>query len=163
LDPISTLFSAYINMVTSNVQREITDVLGTEVQAVVINYEGIDIPFQYQIWRVQDKSVCDTYRQKVDEYSECTVKAKKMFGELCQKLSEKRESYWKYTKTKNMYCNAAISFQPTVASISASTENTPLEDLRQKCNLATASALGSTDRKLLADRDKACKAYQEAK
>jgi hypothetical protein len=49
LDPVSTLFSAYNNMVTSNVQREITDVLVTEIQAVVINYEGTDIPFQYQI------------------------------------------------------------------------------------------------------------------
>ena len=163
MDPVSTLFSVYINMVTSNVQREITDVLGTEIQAVVINYEGTDIPFQYQIWKVQDKSVCDPYRQKIDEFSACTVKAKKMFGELCRELSGKHDAYWKYTKTKNMYCNASITFQPTIASLSAGVENTPLEDLRQKCNIATASALGSSDRKLLADRDKACKAYQEAK
>jgi len=163
LDPVSTLFSAYINIVTSNVQREITDVLGTEIQAVVINYEGTDVPFQYQMWRVQDKSVCDTYRQKIDEYSACTVNAKQMFGELCQELSGELDTNWKYTKMKNMYCNAAISFQPTIASLSAGAENSPLEVLRQKCNIATASALGSSDRNLLAERDKACKAYQEVK
>ena len=103
MDPVSALFSAYVNMITSNFQHEITDVLGTEIQAVVINYEGSDIPFQYQMWRVQDKSVCDTYRQKIDEYSECTIKAKKMFGELCKKLSAKQETDWKYVKTRNMY------------------------------------------------------------
>lgn len=163
MDPISTLFSIYLETVTNDIHQTVSDVMGAELQAIVINYDDMDIPFQYQIWKVREQSVCESYREHIAIYSACTVKAKALFNDLCSELSKTTNEHWKYKKTKNMYCNAAVSYQPTIANISGATEETPLEIARQRCSSATINALGSTDSGLISQRDAACKEYNDLK
>ena len=156
MDPISFVFSVYLDAIQSRVHTQLTDTLGTEVKAVMIGYEGVDVPFQYQMWRVRDNSVCSSNQPDLIKYSQCTVKAKKLFQNLCGKLSENPSTHWRYTKTKNMYCNAAVSYQPTVARITEAEEKTEVEEARASCNLAIAGALGSRDPVVIAKRDRVC-------
>ena len=156
MDPISLVFSAYLDAVQSNVHTQLTDTLGTEVKAVVIDYQGVKVPFQYQIWRVRDNSVCSSYQSDLIQYSQCTVKAKELFQTLCAQLSKKPSTHWRYTKTKNMYCNAAVSYQPTIARIGEAEERTEDEEARAACNLAIVAALGSRDPVVIAERDRVC-------
>ena len=55
MDPVSFVFAAYMDAVQNTVHAQVADTLGTEVKAVVIDYQGVEVPFQYQIWRVRDQ------------------------------------------------------------------------------------------------------------
>lgn len=57
MDPISYLFSAYLNLV----QQQVTDIYGTEVKALVVQYEGEQIPFSFQLLQIKQNSVCRPY------------------------------------------------------------------------------------------------------
>ncbi|HTN33537.1 MAG TPA: hypothetical protein VL091_05990, partial [Marinobacter sp.] len=59
-----------------------------------------------------------------------------------------------------MYCNAAVSFKPTVANVSAAQELPDVEKARQACNAATVAAMGSGDDRLARDRDRQCESYR---
>lgn len=160
MDPISTLFALYVDAVSNNIHRQVTDTLGTEIQVEVINYEGLDIAFQYQVWQVRERSVCGGYSDDMAVFSDCTTKAKALFNDLCSELTRRQSDHWRFTKTRNMYCNAAVSFKPTIASISRSDELSEVESARRQCNLATAAALGSSDPKLVGERKRACDEYE---
>ncbi|MCH7370643.1 hypothetical protein MM194_05400 [Aeromonas sp. MR16] len=54
MDPVSWLFSAYLNLV----QQQVSDIYGTEPKALVVEYEGEQVPFAFQFWQIQPKSVC---------------------------------------------------------------------------------------------------------
>lgn len=163
MDPIATLFALYLDIVANSVHQHMTDTLGTELQAEVIHYEGFDIPFQYQMWQVRERSVCASHSDNMTTFSQCTVKAKAMFNDLCTELNKHRSDHWRLVKFKNMYCNAAVSFTPTIASISSSPTLSDAEAARRQCNLATAAALGSNDQKLVAERRRACDEYENLK
>lgn len=163
MDPISILFAAYLDTVTNSIHSHMTDIMGTELQPVVIIYEGVDVPFQHQMWRLREPSVCASYEQRMGEFSDCTVKAKALFNDLCTELSKNPKQHWRYVKTKNMYCNAAISFQPTVAEISGASEPNAAQLARQRCNLAVSAAMDSSDRKVITERKEACEEYERLK
>ena len=156
MDPVSFVFAAYMDAVQNTVHAQVADTLGTEVKAMMIDYQGVEVPFQYQIWRVKDQSVCSSYESDLVHYSKCTVTAKKLFTALCTQLSQKPSAHWRYTKTKNMYCNAAVSYKPTIARIGAAEERTEDEEARAACNLAIVAALGSRDPEVIAERDRVC-------
>lgn len=71
MDPVSYLFSAYLNLV----QQQVSDIYGTELKSLVVEYEGEQIPFAFQFWQLQPKSVCRSYEQDARRFSQCTVKA----------------------------------------------------------------------------------------
>ena len=156
MDPVSFVFAAYMDAVQNTVHAQVADTLGTEVKAMMIDYQGVEVPFQYQIWRVKDQSVCSSYESDLVHYSKCTVTAKKLFTALCTQLSQKPSVHWRYTKAKNMYCNAAVSYKPTIARIGAAEERTEDEEARAACNLAIVAALGSRDPVVIAERDRVC-------
>ena len=156
MDPVSFVFAAYMDAVQNTVHAQVADTLGTEVKAMMIDYQGVEVPFQYQIWRVKDQSVCSSYESDLVHYSKCTVTAKKLFTALCTQLSQKPSAHWRYTKTKNMYCNAAVSYKPTIARIGAAEERTEDEEARAACNLAIVAALGSRDPVVIGERDRVC-------
>ena len=158
MDPISLVFAAYLDSVQSIVNARVTDTLGTEVKAVIIDYQGVRVPFQYQMWRVKDKSVCSRYQSDLTYYSHCTVTAKELFTKLCSQLSQKPSEHWRYIKTKNMYCNAAVSYEATIAWIGEAEEGAEGEgeEAKAACNLAIAAALGSRDPVVIAERDRVC-------
>ncbi|MDA9095249.1 hypothetical protein N9J88_02465 [Porticoccaceae bacterium] len=156
MDPVSLLFAVYLDSITSNVHSQVTDVLGGDVKAVVISYEGMEVPFQYQMWRVKDKSVCLPYQSELILYSKCTVAAKTLFADLCSQLSKTPSKHWRHAKTKNLYCNAAVSYQSTVAEITHAEAQTDADEARAACNLAIVSALGSRDPAVMVERDRVC-------
>jgi hypothetical protein len=156
MDPIGILFGAYLDSVANMTHRHVQESLGTEIQAERIDYEGTLVDFQYQLWQVRHPSVCASRRGDLREFSACTIKAQAMFRELCDSLALTEAGDWRVSKARNMYCNAAVSFRPTQASISAAEQSDELARARQRCNVAISAALGSGDRKAIAERDKAC-------
>ena len=55
-----------------------------------------------------------------------------------------------------MYCNAAVSYEATIAWIGGAEEETEVEEAKAACNLAVAAALGSRDPVVIAERDRVC-------
>lgn len=58
MDPVSYLFSAYLNLV----QQQVSDIYGTELKTLVVQYEGEQVPYSFQLWRIQPQSVLPTLR-----------------------------------------------------------------------------------------------------
>lgn len=163
MDPISMAFAAYLNFVSDTTHEHMTDLIGLEVSALSIQHHGFDIPFQYQMWRIKDKSVCYSYSNNIQIYSKCTVAAKQLFSGLCNELQRNPETGWRYKKTKNMYCNAAVSYRPIIAEISMGSPESELQLARKECNVATAVALGSRSAVLQRDKTEVCDKYRALK
>ena len=163
MDPVSYLFSAYLNSVQTSTYNHLTESMGTEIKAVVIKHEGTKIPFQHQLWKIRESSVCKSMGNNISRYSQCTMSAAKLFNDLCSSLSSSPKSDWRYTKTKNMYCNAAVTYKPTVASISSASNKTEIQEAKSTCNSATIVAMTNKDYKLIKERDLACKKYRDLK
>ena len=54
-----------------------------------------------------------------------------------------------------MYCNAAISYKPTVATITSGS-NSKINNTDKQCNEFILKAMGSSDKVLISERDKYC-------
>lgn len=163
MDPVSYLFATYLNAVQTTTHNHFKEAIGTEVEAVVIEYEGTKIPFQYQMWRIREDSVCSQLQSRIGDYSQCSVKASRLFHELCAQLPMTDNTNWRYAKTRNMYCNAAVSYKPTIATISSESPESELVQAKKKCNVATIDAMGSNDPAAIGYRDRTCKKYNELK
>jgi hypothetical protein len=163
VDPVSLVFSAYLNTVHSTVSNHFDETRNLQITPVVIEYEGAAVSYQHQLWRVRSESVCANQRQNVQQFSKCTVKASRLFGALCSELKEAGSGDLQKVKLQNMYCNAAVSFKPTVANLGSAQAMTHKEEARQACNAATVAAMGNSDPRLARERVKACDAYSEAK
>lgn len=118
MDPVSTFVAAMISAATTNVKQNVSDIYGAEIKTEIIDYQEMKIPFQYQLWKIRSKSVCSSYSQRMEVYSQCSVKAKSLFSYICEELSSRDLSHWKAKKVQNMYCSAAIDYKPVIASIS---------------------------------------------
>ena len=151
MDPVSLLFTAYLDSIQNTVHARMTDVYGTEIKAVIIDYQGVEVPYQYQLWRIKDKSVCLPYKSQITQFSKCTLAAKALFGDLYTQLSDKPSNHWRHSKLKNMYCNAEVSYQATSDQISESEEKSEDEKARAACNLTIAAALGSRDSEVIGE------------
>ncbi|MGP4845611.1 hypothetical protein ACTXGQ_15845 [Marinobacter sp. 1Y8] len=145
MDPVSYLFAAYLNTVQGHVQNNVAEIYGTQVTPVEIEYNGVNVAFQYQLWRVRDKSVCGNVRHNLKAFSDCSLKAKELFSVLCSELSKTPQQNWKHGKYRTMYCNASMTFKPTIASVSVASEESELQKARQACNAATVAAMGSRE------------------
>ena len=152
MDPVSLLFTAYLDSIQNTVHARFTDLHGTEIQAVMIDYQGVKVPYQYQLWRVKDQSVCLPYKSQITQFSKCTLAAKALFGDLCTQLNDKPRNHWRHSKLKNMYCNAAVSFEPTVRGLVWLRRGLRMRRLGGACNLAIAAALGSRDPVVIGER-----------
>ena len=163
MDPVSYLFSAYLNTVQTSVQGRFSEVHDTQITPVEIQYEGVNVTFQHQLWRIRDKSVCGNVSHNLKAFSECTLKARELFGELCSELSKAPQQNWKHGKFRAMYCNASVSFRPTIARVSAATEESELAKARQACNAATVAAMGSREPRVLRQKRELCEDYRVLK
>jgi len=155
MDPVSLLFTAYLDSIQNTVNARFTDLHGTEIKAVMIDYQGVEVPYQYQLWRVRNKSVCQPYKSQLTQFSKCTLAAKALFRDLCAQLSDKPSTQWRHSKLKNMYCNAAVSFEATVARIAVAGDRREAA-ARVECNLAIVRAMGSRDAVVIAERERVC-------
>jgi hypothetical protein len=152
MDPVSYLFSAYLNLV----QQQVSDIYGTEPKSLVVEYEGEQIPFVFQFWQLQPKSVCRNYEQDARRFSQCTVKASALFGKLGDELS-RQDSNWQQPQYRAMYCAASVNYRPMIADIRESKQD-PARQAEHACNQAILAAMDSDDEALLAQREQACSA-----
>lgn len=160
MDPISTVLSGYIISISSYIQEDYRSRVGLELTPLVIKHNKMDIPFQHQIWKIKDKSVCELYKQNSAKYSKCTINAKSLFTEICSELSKKKSNNWQHQKYQNMYCNASITYKPMVASISSGSSSKK-SDAEKKCNELILKAMSNKDKELIARRDQACNSIKE--
>ena len=158
MDPLSALFAALLDSTSSAVNNHMQESLGTEVKTVVVDHQGQSISFQHQLWRIRDESVCVDKRDRMEEFSKCTLGAKEFFVAACRHLRESRGSGLKYDKTKNMYCAASRSFTPTIAFVAPASQASPLELARRECNRLVLQQSASIEA-----RKNACARYETLK
>lgn len=158
MEPISILFSSFLTGLSGGLHNHISGVMGSEIQAQVIEYQTQKIDYQYQLWKIKDQSVCASVKNNnLSNYSSCTIKAKQFFTETCSYLQANPEQNWQYKKHKNMYCVAATNFQPTIAQLSRPSEAEAQQwEVKQKCSLLTLEARNTGNSKVARERDAAC-------
>lgn len=163
MDPISAIFASYLDIVSNSVSEHTADILGTEIQSVIVEHEDVKVPYTYQMWRIKEPSVCASYKDDFNIYSNCTLTAKSLFSNVCESLQKNPRKHWKHRKIKNMYCNAAISYKPTMATVNWTQNDTTFDDARSECNTAKAEFLGRSDSVARKKISKACKKYEALK
>lgn len=161
MDPISIIFSSFLTGITGDLNNHITSVVGTEIQAQVVEYQSQQIDYQYQLWKIKAPSVCARIKtNNFSNFSSCTITAKQFFGDTCSYLQSHPQQNWKYAKLKNMYCLASVNFRPTIAQINQPSETeAQLWDAKQKCSLLTLNARTSGSNAIAKERDIACTEY----
>jgi hypothetical protein len=155
MDPISTVLSGYLLSISSYIQEDYRARIGLQLTPLVLKHNKMEIPFQHQMWRIKDKSVCELYKQDSVKYSKCTISAKSLFSEICSELTKKKSTNWQHQKYQNMYCNAAITYKPMVATVSEPLAS-KLDDSEKRCNQLILEVMNNKDKELIAKRDKAC-------
>ena len=163
MDPISAAFASYLDLVSTRVTEHMTDTLGTEIQAVVVQHQGIRIPYSYQIWKIRPSSVCSSYRPNAIQFSKCTLAAQSLFQDTCAYLQANPQEHWKHHKLTNMYCLAAESYKPTIANMQWTQEPSLMEQAQTECNLAVTVLMNNPSSENQAKKDAACIRYQSLK
>lgn len=156
IDPVSTFLAAYLSAATTNVHQKVSDIYGTELTTEFIEYEEMNISFQYQMWKVKNNTVCSSYSQGTPAYSKCTVKAKLLFKGICKELSKRNDANWKAKKMRNMYCNASVNYQPVIATISNPKELTAQRKKEKQCNLLILKTMGNKNKDLISEKNLMC-------
>ena len=159
MEPISSLLSAYLLSLSADISGHYRESVNLDITPIVIEYKNEKISFQHQLWRIKDDSVCATYQQNTIRFSSCTIKAKSLFSDICNELSRLKKPNNTKAQYKRMYCNAAVKYKPMVASIS-STSTIKVNANEKACNRLILKAMGSSNKELLAKRDKVCQRIQ---
>ena len=155
MDVFELVFASYLEAVSNTVYRNFSDVYGTEIQAQVVEYDGMNISYSYQLWRIQNISVCGLYDGDLNSKSKCSISAKTMFGEMCTHLQNNRKPGWQYSKLKNMYCSAATNYKPIIARVTIGAKSQSLKS-KEECSVATLRVMQSASADNLAAKEKAC-------
>ncbi|OOZ38927.1 hypothetical protein BOW53_13545 [Solemya pervernicosa gill symbiont] len=165
MEPVTLLFAAYLELARTDPGIEIdNDADMGALHSEMISYHGLEIPFDYQQWRILGGSVCKSYQQRsISLYSSCTVEAKSLFNDLCQEMRRSPAEGNRYTKLKEMYCTAATLFQPSIATISSTNYVGPFESAKKRCNQMTIEAMIDKSIEKKQRRDIACQRYHEMK
>lgn len=161
MDPISLAFATYIDLVSSRVYETMTDLVGTEIQSVVVKHDGMDVSYFYQMWKIRSDYVCTIHRHDIQKFSRCSITAKSLFQKTCIHLQNNPQSDWKYRKLKNMYCHAANTYQPVLASIQKSEARTPLQQARTECDTAIAKLMNHKSDENRKSQELACEKYRQ--
>ncbi|MCL2913083.1 hypothetical protein L2725_04695 [Shewanella corallii] len=156
MDPLSQLFAAYMQMITSSITDHYTDALNTNITSQSINYQGTNIRFQHFLWKVKPETVCIDLKQQATQYSHCTQQAKAMFTEICSELSGKRHLSAKAQSLTRMYCNASASYQPMIASIGEPKPITATQMQEKECNRLILKAMQDNSPEVAAQKEKVC-------
>jgi hypothetical protein len=117
------------------------------------------------LWDTQRDSVCADVRQDLQTYSGCTAAALEWFRAACRHLSDNPTNHWSQSKMKSMYCSAAVSFRPTIASIEWAPSQQPdaLQAAREACSLARVAVLGDNTAEQRRQKAEACDRYEMLK
>ncbi|NOQ35551.1 MAG: hypothetical protein GQ569_06605 [Methylococcaceae bacterium] len=161
MDLFAMIFASYLEIVSGSVYQQMSDRMDTEIQAMIVKHDEQEVSFSHQIWKIKQSSVCENDKQNALKYSKCTQAAKSLFNASCQYLQANPKTHWKYQKLKNMYCNAALSYQPVNAAISWSGKEDKLKTAKRKCSMATIALMDNDKQELRSARKKACDNYKK--
>lgn len=156
MDPLSQLFAAYLQAASNNIADHYMDSMDTTVTTQSLIYHGTNIRFQHQLWKIRPNSVCTDFEQQATQYSKCTQQAKAMFTDLCTQLSGMNNLSHRGRSLSNMFCNAAVSYEPMIASISAPKPKTEQELKQKECNLRILKAMQDSSAEVLKQKEVAC-------
>jgi hypothetical protein len=161
LDPVSLLFSAYLNSVQNLALTppEDTDPVGKSSAALIINYKGNSVPFEYQSWTIKNDSVCDEYSLRSTKYSNCTTRATMIFNKLCTQLKRTANDDPDFIQTKIMYCNAAVFYEPSQAVVISDLHKSQLKKAKKICTAAIAFVMASREGSQIGNRNRVCSNY----
>lgn len=163
VSPLASAFGSYMKFTRSMIVDDYFEQVGYNMKSVVIQYQGQDVPFAFQMWRVRPKSVCATYQMEILKYSECTQAAVRLFRDACYSESFDDLPKAKAGRVRGMFCNAATSYKPTIAKMQPAHEPTELEAAQSACNGAIAVVMGDPSPANEAARDKVCADYERLK
>lgn len=165
MDPLSAAFAAYLDTFSTTVTNSMEARRNLDVQAHVVEHGGYAIAYQHRLWKIRDDSVCADLRQDLERYSGCTKAAAAWFRETCSQMSSNPADHWSHAKLKTMYCNASVSYQPTIAAIEWSTPSEPdvLQSAREACSLARVAVLGDNTAEQRRRKAEACDHYEMLK
>jgi hypothetical protein len=165
MDPLSAAFAAYLNTISGIVTQTMQSQNNHDIQVHSVEHDGYEITYAHRMWIVQERMVCADYRQDLTRYSGCTKAAQDWFRVACRHLQENPKQDWSYPKLKAMYCSAAATFQPTIASIewTEADDNDVLVTARQACSLARVELFGDNRVETRRRKDEACRRYTALK
>ncbi|AIY67081.1 hypothetical protein [Pseudoalteromonas piratica] len=147
--------SSLLQLYTDSVHDHFTDIYGAEMKTKTVQYQGHNISYSYHLWKLKSDSVCANKKQDFTNYSSCTVSAQSLFNDICQHLEMNPKQGWRYTKTKNMYCNASLNYKPVIAQVSFSTGQDNKE-LEKACSTAILRYMQTNHDKDKNIRDEVC-------
>lgn len=156
IDPVSFLFTSYFKMVSTSINQHYSDLYNFEMQTKIVKFEGYNVAYSYQIWKIRQNSVCNNYKQNSTKLSLCTVKAKELFRQSCSYLQQDKNKQHITIKLQNMYCNASINYKPQVAMVTEPKKKSAYQIAKQKCNSAILASMGSRDKEVIEARKIAC-------
>ena len=169
MDILSASLATMISAMTGTISDTYITNANAKLTSQVVHHRGHDIYFEHQIWRIRGNTVCKDKQHKITEYSQCTLAAKAVFNAVCKAHQHKNYSDHKARNMVRMYCEAARTFKPTIASIqasnSASIGNTnhraALAQANQKCAALILESQTSKDPFIQSKKKKACQRYKE--
>tara|TARA_Y100000052_G_C2936287_1_gene77632 strand:+ start:91 stop:684 length:594 start_codon:yes stop_codon:yes gene_type:complete len=160
---LPSVFKSYLNFTRSMVMDGYYEDAGLYLKSVIVNHQGVDVPFSFQLWRIRPETVCGSYKANVIAHSKCSQAAAHLFREGCYSTSFDDLSKARASRVRNMFCQASNTYKPTVASIEAAGETSELDDAKSACNAAIMIYSADPSRANAAERDKQCGLYEELK
>ena len=157
------LFGSVLELITDQLKAQSADALNSEPVSEVVRYQGQQVDFRHQLWRIDSASVC----QQAGERQACLQAAAALFADSCQSLSAETNQDAKREHLRAMYCAAAKeAVVPAPSASAGATVNSTapsLEDLYRECKRSTVLAWISKEASKLQARDAACSRYEEQK
>lgn len=161
MDIISAAIGSYLNLSNNLLTESFIESKNIEEKAISFDYEHYKVHYQHKSWIIKDKSVCRRYQQKdYREYSNCTVKAKKAFKELCAKMVDKPTKSVFNNSLTTMYCDAAKNYKPVIARASLSKPESQLKKYQRECNNMILEERELRSPEKTKERESACTKYQ---
>ena len=155
---VAEAYSSFVRSMAHTITNDYQEVANTNLTTKQIEFNGQIVTYQYLLWRLRPQSVCANYKHDLLKYSDCGKSAKQLFNQTCMHLNKNPSDHWKHQKLQNLYCSAALEYQPVIAE--AKRSNIQNEDelkQRQLCSALTVEAMSKRDSLTLQKRDNACK------
>jgi hypothetical protein len=140
-------------------KRDVLSAFDSHVKSENYDYQGIDVQFTHQRWKINYPSVCANYRSSSHKITKCSTAALSLFKLGCDQFRSKRNRAAREDAEMLMYCNAANKYHP-ITIVSSANKNDMFKKQNNKksdeCKQLIAQSAGSYDKGLIANRNKAC-------
>lgn len=161
MDIISAAIGSYLNLSSNLLTESFIESKSLEEKTISFDYEGYNIHYRHRSWTIKEKSVCYQYQKKdYREYSSCTIKAKKAFSDLCDRMVDKPTKSPFNNPLTIMYCDAAENYKPVIASASMSKPDSQLKKHQRECNTNILAEMEYRSPENTKEREISCEKYQ---